>query len=59
MPDDGNTDAQAYGQPPEPTPNLRSLEGLVGTWEMSGDVRGTVTYEWMKGGLPSTVHVSC
>ena len=59
MSDDGNTGAQAYGQPPEPTPNLRSLEGLVGTWEMSGDVRGTVTYEWMKGGLPSTVHVSC
>lgn len=59
MPDDGNTDAQAYGQPPEPTLNLRSLEGLIRTWEMSGDVRGTVTYEWMKGGLPSTVHVSC
>ena len=54
-----DTDAQAYGQPPEPTPNLRSLEGLIRTWEMSGDVRGTVTYEWMKGGLPSTVHVSC
>jgi hypothetical protein len=49
MEDDG-TDAQAYGQPPEPYPDLWSLDRLVGTWEASGDVRGTVTYEWMEGG---------
>ena len=23
---------------------------LVGEWEVSGDVRGTVSYEWMEGG---------
>ena len=26
-------------------PDLRSLDRLVGTWEMSEDVRGRVTYE--------------
>ena len=48
---DDDTDAQAYGLPPEPNPDLRSLDRLVGTWEVSGDVRGTVTYEWMEGGF--------
>ena len=39
-------DAQACGRPPEPNPDLRSLGSrLVGTWELSGDVRGTVAYE--------------
>ena len=42
---DDNTHAQAYGRPREPTPDLRSLDKLVGTWELSGDARGTVTYE--------------
>ena len=28
---DDDTGAQAYGQPPEPTPDLRSLDRLVGT----------------------------
>ena len=51
MSDDDNTDALAYGRTAEPNPDLRSLERLVGTWEMSGDVRGTVTYEWMEGGF--------
>jgi hypothetical protein len=40
-----DADAQAYGLPPEPNPDLRSLDGLVGTWELSagsardGDLR--------------------
>ena len=42
---DDNTDAQAYGRPHEPNPDLRSLDKLVGTWGLSGDVRGTVAYE--------------
>jgi hypothetical protein len=46
-----DTDARAYGGPPEPAPDLGSLGRLVGTWEMSGDVRGRVTYEWMEGGF--------
>jgi hypothetical protein len=43
--------AQAHQQPPQPSPDLKKLDRLVGTWEMSGDVRGTVTYEWMEGGF--------
>jgi hypothetical protein len=46
---DDDIDAQAYGRPPEPNPDFRSLDRLVGTWELSGDLRGTVTYEWMEG----------
>ena len=29
---DDNTDAEAYGRSPEPNPDLRSLDRLVGTW---------------------------
>lgn len=34
-----------------PNPDLRSLEPLVGTWQLSGETAGTVTYEWMEGGF--------
>ena len=45
-------DAQAYRGPDEPAADLRSLGNrLVGTWEVSGDVRGRVTYEWIEGGF--------
>jgi hypothetical protein len=50
--------AQANQQPPEPNPDLNNLgERLVGTWEMSGEVSGTVTYEWMEGGFFLIQHV--
>jgi hypothetical protein len=49
--DDHTNDAQAHQQPPQPNPDLKNLERLVGTWEMSGDVQGTVTYEWREGGF--------
>jgi hypothetical protein len=46
-----NDDAQAH-QTPQPNPDLENLgERLVGMWEMSGDVQGRVTYEWMEGGF--------
>lgn len=48
---DDDTDAQYYGQPPEPNRDLKSLDRLVGTWEMSGDVQGRVSFEWMEGGF--------
>lgn len=35
----------------EPDPALKTLDRLVGTWELSGDTKGTVTYEWMRGGF--------
>jgi hypothetical protein len=48
MADDTNN-AQAYQQPPEPSPDLKSLDRLVGTWEVSGGAQGRVTFEWMEG----------
>ena len=44
-------EARGYRQPAEPAQDLRRLDRLVGTWEMSGDLRGTVAYEWMEGGF--------
>ena len=50
MADDNTTNAaQGYGQAYEPSADLKALGRLVGTWELSGDVGGTVTYEWMEG----------
>src|SRR5918998_3958693 len=49
--DDNTNDPQPFGSPPEPSPDLKRLDRLVGTWEMSGDVQGTVAFEWMEGGF--------
>jgi len=56
MVDDANN-AQANQQPPQPNPDLKNLDILVGTWEMSGDVQGQVTFEWMEGGFFLIQHV--
>jgi hypothetical protein len=32
-----------------PSEAVRRLDRLVGTWQLSGDVSGTVTYQWMPG----------
>lgn len=42
---------------PTPNPDLRSLDRLVGTWQVSGEAQGTVTYEWMEGGFFLIQHV--
>lgn len=34
-----------------PNPDLKSLEVLVGTWEISGEAQGCATFEWMEGGF--------
>ena len=34
-----------------PTPQLKKLEKLIGTWQLTGDTDGTVTYGWLKGGF--------
>ena len=52
-----NDNAQAHQQPPQPNPDLRSLDRLVGTWEMSGEAHGRVTFEWMEGGYFLIQHV--
>ena len=51
---DYNTRVQ---QPPEPDPDLKSLDRLVGSWEISGGAQGKTTYEWMEGGFFLIQHV--
>jgi hypothetical protein len=41
----------------EPAADLKALGRLVGTWELSGDVGGTVTYECMEGGFFLIQHI--
>ncbi len=45
-------------QSPNPNPDLKSLDRLVGSWKLSGDTEGTVTYEWMEGGFFLIQHVN-
>jgi hypothetical protein len=47
-------DAQS---PARPNPDLQSLERFVGAWELSGDARGTIRFEWMEGGFFLIQHV--
>jgi hypothetical protein len=55
---DPTNDAQAHEQSPQPSPDLKNLgDSLVGTWEMSGEVSGRVSYEWMEGGFFLIQHV--
>jgi len=36
---------------PTPNPALKALGKLVGTWKISGETTGQLTYEWMDGGF--------
>lgn len=46
------TDTYAPQEPPEPNPDLKSLDRLAGMWKVSGpDIHGQVTFEWMEGGF--------
>lgn len=59
MTDDSNThNAQTTQQSPQPNPDLKSLDRLVGTWAVSGGAEGTVTYEWTQGGFFLLQHVN-
>jgi hypothetical protein len=42
---------QAQQQAPRPNPDLKSLDILAGTWEVSGEAEGQVSYKWMEGGF--------
>jgi hypothetical protein len=33
----------------KPNPDLKNFEKLIGTWEVSGDLQGTNTFEWTEG----------
>lgn len=52
-----NNDTQAAQPSPEPNPDLRKLDRLIGTWKLSGGVQGQITYEWMEGGFFLIQHV--
>lgn len=45
-----NNVMQAF-ETPAPNPDLKPLDRLVGTWDVSGGVEGRITYEWMEGGF--------
>ncbi len=32
-----------------PNPDLKSLDRLIGTWQVSGGAEGTIRYEWLEG----------
>ena len=42
-----------HPEPVMPTPGsrLKTLDHLVGSWQLSGDSTGTVVYRWMEGGF--------
>ncbi len=41
----------ALQQSPKPSPNIKSLNRLVGTWKVSGEAQGQIRYEWQEGGF--------
>src|SRR5215217_5052375 len=43
-------DSTAQQSSTEPDAGLKQLERLVGTWEVTGEAQGRLTYEWMEGG---------
>jgi hypothetical protein len=51
------TDASTEQKSPEPSPALKQLDRLVGTWKISGGAQGQVTYEWMESGFFLVQHV--
>jgi hypothetical protein len=48
---DNNTNPQTEQQLPKPNPDLQAFGRLIGSWQVTGGVTGTVTYEWMEGGF--------
>jgi hypothetical protein len=44
-------------QLPVPSPDLRSLNRLVGTWQASNEAHGQIHYEWSEGGYFLLQHV--
>lgn len=50
-------DAAPTRPPAGPNPDLKALDRLVGTWTVTGEAEGTVTYEWTEGGFFLLQHV--
>jgi hypothetical protein len=51
------SDETSYTQPASPSDAVKSLDRLVGTWQVSGGVNGQVIYEWMEGNFFLMQHV--
>ncbi|WP_043632802.1 hypothetical protein [Nonomuraea candida] len=41
----------------QPSPEVKALDRLVGTWKVTGGAEGTVRYEWMPGRFFLVQHV--
>lgn len=52
-----NTPPEVYQPAPTPHPDLKRLDRLIGTWQVSGGAQGTIIYEWMEGGFFLIQHV--
>src|SRR5215510_6734986 len=44
-------------QQPTPSADLKNLDRLIGTWNVTGGAVGQVRYEWMEGGFFLIQHV--
>ena len=53
-----DTPATGTEQAAQPAPDLSSLDRLVGTWTVSGEAEGTVTYEWTNARFFLLQHVN-
>ncbi len=54
---ENTTGTQAPYTTPQPGLALKRLDRLVGTWKISGEAQGQVTYEWMEGGFFLIQHI--
>ena len=41
----------------QPNTDLKSLEPLIGTWQVSGEAQGQIRFEWIEGGFFLVQHV--
>jgi hypothetical protein len=57
MDNDQTTETASTPEHNQPNPDLQPLNRLLGTWQLSGETVGTVTYEWMEGGFFLIKHV--
>lgn len=53
----GEYDSQGAQTALEPSADIRKLDRLVGTWEISGGIQGQLRYEWMEGGFFLLQHI--
>ena len=51
------TDEHADAQRQTPSPDLKALDRLIGTWSIAGGAQGCSTYEWREGGFFLLQHV--